>query len=98
MSQGLTTLLARSFDYAGLFPPAGLNMSDAVANYARDRVSTDSWMLSRFIAPAARLGEFCDSASSHLSADDPWSLSVLARGGKNSIDFLEKLIVVQIHS
>lgn len=49
--------LTSFFDYAGLFPPAGLPMAAAVANYADYRRSADRWALGRFVAPAARLAE-----------------------------------------
>lgn len=91
MSPSLGILLARSVDYAGLFPPAGLSMADSVANYARDRLTPDAWMLARFITPAARLAEFGDAAEPFLTAGDPWALSVLGRGGKTSTEFLSGL-------
>src|SRR5688572_24678308 len=54
----LRLLLRGVVDYAGLFPPAGLTMADAVAAYARHREEDASWMLGRFVLPAARLDEF----------------------------------------
>ena len=33
----IRALLTESIDYAGLFPPAGLDMASAVENYARYR-------------------------------------------------------------
>ncbi len=54
----LHILLRSLIDYAGLFPPAGLRMADAVANYARYRNGPYAWALGRFIVPAARLEEF----------------------------------------
>ncbi len=50
-------LLAGAIDYAGLFPPAGLAMAEAVGNYRRYRASADAWALGRFVCPAARLEE-----------------------------------------
>jgi hypothetical protein len=50
-------LLAGAIDYAGLFPPAGLGMAEAVANYRRYRGGADAWALGRFVCPAARLEE-----------------------------------------
>jgi hypothetical protein len=45
-------------DYAGLFPPAELDMKSAVRNYASYRSGDYGWALGRFIAPIARLEEF----------------------------------------
>ncbi len=75
-------------DYAGLFPPAKLDMAPTVRNYAAYRSGADSWMLGRLIVPVARLGEFEREAESLLprtasetmlgtAADDAWAISAL---------------------
>ncbi len=77
----IRTLLAESIDYAGLFPPAGLDMPSAVRNYASYLTSDDSWALGRFVLPSSRLGELESSAANHLPTApvaQPWRLSVLA--------------------
>jgi hypothetical protein len=51
-------LLRDLIDYAGLFPPASLDMAAAVANYDSYSRSEWNWILGRFIVPVARLGEF----------------------------------------
>ena len=51
-------LLQGLIDYAGLFPPAKLDMADAVKHYAGYLRSPHSWMLGRFICPVSRLEEF----------------------------------------
>ena len=51
-------MLSGLVDYAGLFPPAGLAMADAVAAYAAEHDGRDAWMLGRFVCPATRLEEF----------------------------------------
>ena len=71
-------LLAHLIDYAGLFPPAQLEMEMAVRQYAAYRVSPTAWMLGRFVVPAARLHEFARAAAPHLSTGgDAWRLSAL---------------------
>ena len=52
-----TALLEGVVDYAGLFPPAGLPMADAVAEYRAALAGPSAWMLGRFVVPAARLDE-----------------------------------------
>ena len=42
-------LLRDAVDYAGLFPPAQLDMSGAVAEYASYLESADAWALGRFV-------------------------------------------------
>ena len=72
-------LLAELIDYAGLFPPAQLDMEPAVAEFARQRGSGDAWILSRFVVPLGRLEELENAARDHFNAK-PWPLSVLAAG------------------
>jgi hypothetical protein len=64
----LRTLVSGIVDYAGLFPPASLNMSVAVANYAQYRASSDAWMLGRFVLPVSQLEEWRAAVGS-LDAD-----------------------------
>ena len=54
-------LLRDLIDYAGLFPPASLAMTSAVANYKMYARSDWSWILGRFILPVAQLGEFAQA-------------------------------------
>jgi hypothetical protein len=76
----IETLLEGIIDYAGLFPPAGLPMETAVANYASYRQSADRAALAAFVLPVARLGEFFE-ATDHDG--EPWPLSLLwTRGAK----------------
>lgn len=44
-------------DYAGLFPPAALDMRGALDEYAAAREGPHAWMLGRFIVPISRIGE-----------------------------------------
>jgi hypothetical protein len=53
----IRALLSNIVDYAGLFPPASLDMPTAMRNYLEYREDAASWMLGRFVAPIARLGE-----------------------------------------
>lgn len=87
----LRILLSGLVDYAGLFPPAGLDMDTAVRNYAAYRDGAQAWVLGRFVVPAARLDEFEASAAGLLpgSAVEPWPLSVLA--GENAGDALRRI-------
>jgi hypothetical protein len=59
-------VLAGLIDYAGLFPPAGLAMSEATRFYQSYLGQRDRWILGRFICPVSRLGEWksCVSGSS----------------------------------
>lgn len=76
------SFFAQLVDYAGLFPPAGLDMPTTVANYADYVQSAQSWMLSRLIVPASRLDEFEAAAAELLPTgedDMPWMISALVK-------------------
>jgi hypothetical protein len=51
----LQALLDGAIDYAGMFPPAGLDLGPALDNYCRYRDSADAWALGRFVISAAHL-------------------------------------------
>ena len=80
----IRSLLAGAIDYAGLFPPAGLSMPDAVARYHTYRSGPDAWALGRFVVPAARLAELAQAATGIHAADPrgplPWRVSALVAG------------------
>jgi len=53
----LRTLLARTIDHAGVYPPARLPLAEAAAEYARLRDTPAAWLLGRFVCPAGSLLE-----------------------------------------
>ena len=77
MSFALQAFMDQLVDYAGLFPPASLDMTSAVRGYAGHQAQAESWMLGRFIVPADRLGEMAAEAEKYLSASERWGVSVL---------------------
>lgn len=80
MKQSLEILLAGVVDYAGLFPPAALDMGAAVESYAEYLRDPDSHLLGRFVVPVVRLREFDEAAASLLprgEGSQPWRLSAL---------------------
>lgn len=62
-------LLANIVDYAGLFPPAALDMPTAVRNYLGYRDNASAWMLGRFVAPVARLAELRSELEHHTLSE-----------------------------
>lgn len=72
----LRALLASAIDYAGLFPPANLELEPALRNYAGYVRHPDSWMLGPFILP---LAEFDAAARglSQFSMEHPLRISAL---------------------
>ncbi|MEO7520773.1 MAG: hypothetical protein ABIW79_03045 [Gemmatimonas sp.] len=76
-------LLEGIVDYAGLFPPASLSMSQAVRAYAHYRAGGTGWMLGRFVCPASGLESFSEAADPLLPRDSgaiPWRLTVTGSG------------------
>ena len=75
----LRTLLAHAIDYAGLFPPAQLDMRAAAAEYASQLAGPDAWALGRFVLPASRLEELEREAADLLprAGAEPWRISAL---------------------
>jgi hypothetical protein len=79
LSPAVTTLLSGAVDYAGLFPPAGLSVEQAAANYAHYLKSDHQWMLGRFVVGAARLDELYETARDMISPDRAWHVAVVVR-------------------
>ena len=87
MLSSVKALLSSVVDYAGLFPPAKLDMGEGMANYARYQETSYCWMLGHFVLPASRLNEFEDLLPTFPLADGktrPWSLSVILSGNWES--------------
>ena len=77
----MRVLLRNAIDYAGLFPPAGLDMRRAVSNFATYLAGEDSWALGRFVVPVTRLDEFAAAAAPFFSSATPvrtWRLAALS--------------------
>jgi hypothetical protein len=78
MLLSLQDLMTGLIDYAGIFPPAALDMASAVRNYAAYRNGEYSRFLGRFIIPVARLNEFERAAAEVERGEETWLLSALA--------------------
>ncbi|TVQ59264.1 MAG: hypothetical protein EA379_11660 [Phycisphaerales bacterium] len=96
--QSVQTLCSALVDYAGLFPPAKLDMGPTVANYAAYVRAEHAWMLARLICPVARLDEFEAAAATTLPTGndaEPWRISALtAPAGADALDAdLERILI-----
>ena len=77
----LQALLAKSIDYAGMFPPCSLALEPALQNHANYLRSPEAWMLNTFVLPVAQF----DAAKELLSPFDPLHpLRVAALGPKTA--------------
>src|SRR5213594_657974 len=80
-SASLQALLAKSVDYAGMFPPCSLNLESALRNQAQYVRSPDAWMLGAFVLPIEQF----EAARQLLSEFDPsHPLSVAALGPRTA--------------
>ena len=61
MSDARRALLGSLIDHAPLFPPASMDMEEAVAEDRIARRDPNAWMIARFVCPASRLGELEDA-------------------------------------
>ncbi len=93
--QTVHALMRGLIDYAGLFPPAKLDMAPAVRNYAKYRDAWQGEFLARLVVPVARLDEFEREATGLLPREvgestdddsdddemlvDPWRITALAK-------------------
>jgi hypothetical protein len=56
-SSSVKTLVNGLFDYAGLFPPASLPLTEAFSEYLGHRSEPDAWMVGPFVIPVQKLSE-----------------------------------------
>jgi hypothetical protein len=75
-------LLARIVEYAGLFPPAALDMESALRNYQRYTETDEFWLLGGFVLTANRLEEFAGAFERVWGTEQerPWTLKVVCAG------------------
>jgi hypothetical protein len=67
-------LLSHAIDYAGMFPPAGLDLQTTVRNYESYHAGEDAWALGRLILPAKAMAEFVKTRPSFA---EEWPISLL---------------------
>ncbi|MEN8240011.1 MAG: hypothetical protein ABFR53_12525 [Actinomycetota bacterium] len=73
-----TAAFAALVDYAGLFPPASLDMAGAVEGYRAARSSDARWVAGRFLCPASRLEELAGVlTTTFIDGEDPWEIGVV---------------------
>lgn len=91
MTLALQEFTRNLIDYAGLFPPAKLDMGTVVKNYSEYLAGENGGRLARLIIPAARLGEFESIAANYLPtkiSQSPWRISALVPANEEgSTDF-----------
>ena len=77
MSAALRALLDHVVDYAGLYPPASLDVLTAARNYVAYRASEDRWMLGRFVVGVAKLPELRATIRAMKPVEPAWPVTVV---------------------
>ncbi len=90
MVASLRSLLEGVFDYAGLFPPAKLDMSVALDKYIRHIQGKEEWIVSRFVCPAASLAELANVIDRRESTPE-FPVTVIGHASTNYDEWLEAL-------
>ncbi|MCU0372066.1 MAG: hypothetical protein MUE56_02330 [Ignavibacteria bacterium] len=96
-TSAFTAFMNRIIDYAGMFPPAGLNLEDAFRNYGGYIKSEDEWMLSRFVCTIKTFGNFFDGNNPARKImdehkGDNWiKFTILLTGGNSPKEFYPSL-------
>lgn len=86
-------LLEGAIDYAGLYPPAKLPLSDAVREYLEILSGDGDWLTSRFVCPASQRDEVSQSFRAAIAdaeqeeeiEEDPFPLALV--GSADAPDF-----------
>jgi hypothetical protein len=86
----LYALLKGAIDYAGMYPPARLSLSAALANYLDYRQSDEAWMLGTFVVSVDEL-EMLGTLLAQTNIEQPIPLSVIGRGGTTEALWRENL-------
>ena len=80
MHSSLQCLLEGVIDYAGLFPPAKLDLKPALDEYLGHLNSQESWIVNRFISPVGRLAELGELLNQERP-EASFGITVIGTGG-----------------
>ncbi len=75
MNTATKALLENMIDYAGLFPPSRLPLTEAVGNFAEYRRGGEAWMLRHFVISVNQLPALAEEMINLVGP--PWSLAVV---------------------
>ena len=80
------TFLAKIIDYAGIFPPANLDLAKAFHNFLFYREGEYKWMLNKFVVPAKKLADL-GKIMNDVKIESPVGLTVIGTGGETINQF-----------
>jgi len=91
MPASVDVLLRSAIYYAGTFPPATLELADAMAGYARAANGPHAAILGRFVLSASRLDDFARLGPRFADADQArWPLSIVVGGAGSDLDQVKR--------
>lgn len=78
MKHSIQPFLAEILDYAGLYPPASLPLSEAFEKYITHCQSNEAWMLSKFVAGTGYLTDLVELINATKESPDPFLVTAVA--------------------
>lgn len=91
MVESVQILLGGIIDYAGMYPPAELPLSESLRNYIRFKGGREDWIVNRFICPAAKISELEAGLKWH-PYDRRFGVCLTGRGGNSTNEFLSNTL------
>lgn len=88
MHASTRSLLAEIVDYAGLFPPAKLELEPALRNFLGYQTHAEAWMLGRFVCPTAKFDDLAMLVGQNAKSGLTARIAALGRGGDDAETFL----------
>lgn len=95
MHESLRALLRDVLDYAGLFPPASLDLDAAIRTYADGRAMPEAWILARFVCPAKKLADLSPYRDL-FAGGAPYRFSVLGEASATLRAFAGQLATLRL--
>jgi hypothetical protein len=87
-SRSVQGFLHNTIDYAGLFPPASLNLEESLDNFAGYLIGPQSWMLSKFVCPFRKTKEL-SLLPGFKSSRNKIRLSLLSTSSLKTDEFIQ---------
>ena len=97
MTKSFTNFMSRIIDYAGMFPPANLELEPAFSNYLEYKSSDDNWMMDKFVCTMKSFESFLQTGSAvnnqliGFNSNNKIEFSLLLTGGNTTKEFLDTL-------
>src|SRR5690554_1931847 len=94
MKRTVKPFLDEIIDYAGLYPPASLELVDAFDTFLKHRNSTHSWLLSKFVIGSIQLKELGELLHKVPKKELPIELAIVAPATTEFNEFKQAITTV----